>query len=74
MGEIEARIRWRRSALVVLFACAPAFAQLSKEAKDPGLDSTPIEIPAVVAKAPRPITSMDLLRVRNLYGIAASRP
>jgi dipeptidyl aminopeptidase/acylaminoacyl peptidase len=72
VGRIETGILRRRSALLLLFACTPAVAQLYKEEKGPGLDPTPLEIPAVVAKASRPITSMDLLTVRDLYGIALS--
>jgi len=61
-----------RLALLALLAAAPAFAQLYKEEKGPGLDPTPIEIPAAISAPPRSITSMDLLSIRDLYGVAIS--
>ncbi|HEY7114347.1 MAG TPA: hypothetical protein VIA45_15560, partial [Thermoanaerobaculia bacterium] len=52
-------------------AAVPVCAQLYKEEKGPGLDPTPIEIPAS-PPAPRSITSMDLLSIRDLYGVSIS--
>ena len=41
----------RRLALLLFLAAAAVFAQLYKEEKGPGLDPTPIEIPAAVSTA-----------------------
>jgi dipeptidyl aminopeptidase/acylaminoacyl peptidase len=58
--------------LVLLFAATPALAQMYREEKGPGLDPTPIVIPAPPAGAPRAITSRDLLSIRDLYGVSIS--
>jgi dipeptidyl aminopeptidase/acylaminoacyl peptidase len=68
----ERRIRPWASTLVLLLAAAPALAQLYRELKGPGLDSTPIEIPAALAGKARPITPRDLLEIRDLFGVSIS--
>ena len=39
---------------------------------DPGFDSAPVEIPSILKTAPRPVTSMDLLTLREVQGISIS--
>ena len=65
-------MRSGRWALLLALGAAPAFAQLYKEEKGPGLDPTPIEIPAAAPTAPRPIMSKDLLSIRDLHGVSIS--
>jgi dipeptidyl aminopeptidase/acylaminoacyl peptidase len=39
---------------------------------DPGFDPEPVEIPTVAKTAPRPVTSMDLLTLRDIRGLQIS--
>jgi len=57
--------------LIIVFPLATS-AQTEKTDDGPGFDSTPVEIPAVHKTAPRPVTSMDLLTLRDLHGIQIS--
>jgi len=45
---------------------------VSAQTKAPGFDPTPVEIPDVKKMVPRAVTSMDLLNLRDLYGIQIS--
>jgi len=56
--------------LIIVFPVAAA-AQLEKT-DIAGFDPTPIEIPDIHKTAPRPVTSMDLLTLRDLHGIQIS--
>jgi dipeptidyl aminopeptidase/acylaminoacyl peptidase len=60
------------SSLSLLCLCAPLVAQLYKEETGPGLDPTPIVIPPFEKKTARPITTRDLLSIRDLYGVSIS--
>jgi dipeptidyl aminopeptidase/acylaminoacyl peptidase len=51
-----------------LFFNHSALAQLT----GPGFDPTPVEIPNIQKTVPRPVTSMDLLKLRDLHGIRIS--
>ena len=57
--------------LAILFPLrAPA--QIERPDSGPGFDPTPVEIPDIHKTTPRPITSMDLLTLRDLHGIQIS--
>jgi len=61
----------RNAALVCvlsLFFNHSALAQLT----GPGFDPTPVEIPNIPKTMPHPVTSMDLLKLRDLHGIQIS--
>jgi dipeptidyl aminopeptidase/acylaminoacyl peptidase len=45
---------------------------MSETGVDVGFDPTPVEIPAVARIAPRPVTSMDLLTLRDFHGMQIS--
>jgi Tol biopolymer transport system component len=49
----------------------PCFAQ-AQSGIDPGFDSDPVEIPTAAKTAPRAVTSMDLLTLRDIHGIQLS--
>ena len=57
--------------LIIVFPLA-ALAQIEKPDNGPGFDPTPVEIPDIHKTAPRPVTSMDLLTLRDLHGIQIS--
>jgi dipeptidyl aminopeptidase/acylaminoacyl peptidase len=57
--------------LAVAFPLTP-LAQIENPATGPGFDPTPVEIPDINRTAPRPITSMDLLTLRDIHGIQIS--
>ncbi len=57
--------------LIVVLPLA-AVAQQETLGSCPGFDPTPVEIPDIDKTAPRPITSMDLLKLRDLHGIQIS--
>jgi dipeptidyl aminopeptidase/acylaminoacyl peptidase len=57
--------------LIIVFALE-ALAQIEKPDSGPGFDPTPVEIPDIPRTAPRPVTSMDLLTLRDLHGIQIS--
>ncbi len=62
-------LRW---GLVFVLALASGISVLAQDTGGPGFDSTPVQIPAVVKAAPRPLTSMDLLTIRDLHGLSIS--
>jgi dipeptidyl aminopeptidase/acylaminoacyl peptidase len=64
----------RRGFAALWLLASPAIAQLYREEKGPGLDPSPIEIPAAPpAGAPsRSITTRDLVSIRDLYGVSIS--
>lgn len=53
--------------LLILHCISPAQAGIN-----PGFDPKPVETPDVPKTAPRPVTSMDLLMLRDLHGIQMS--
>jgi dipeptidyl aminopeptidase/acylaminoacyl peptidase len=57
--------------LIIVFPLA-TLAQIGKADSGPGFDPTPVEIPDVRKTALRPVTSMDLLTLRDLHGIQIS--
>src|SRR6266700_1135530 len=59
------------SALFVLLAasCIPASPQ---DAGGPGFDTSPVQIPILSKTLPRPVTSLDLLTIRDLHGLSIS--
>ena len=57
--------------LAITFAVFPQVDAHELEA-GPGFDPTPVVIPLVARIAPRAITSMDLLTLRDLHGIQIS--
>ena len=57
--------------LMLVFPLA-ALAQIEKPDSGPGFDPTPVEIPDIHKTAPRPVTSMDLLTLRDFHGIQIS--
>jgi dipeptidyl aminopeptidase/acylaminoacyl peptidase len=59
-------------ALVGLLISSPLSAQLMKEQPGPGLDSTALAIPLVAQTTRRPVTSLDLLTLRDLHGVSIS--
>jgi len=46
--------------------------QIPSEVRGPGFDPTPVRIPSIVNEVRRPITSMDLLTIRDLKGVQIS--
>jgi dipeptidyl aminopeptidase/acylaminoacyl peptidase len=56
---------------VIVFPLA-TLAQIEKPDSGPGFDPTPLEIPEIHKTALRPMTSMDLLQLRDLHGIQIS--
>jgi dipeptidyl aminopeptidase/acylaminoacyl peptidase len=65
----------RRSPKVGLLCVLGLAFQISSFAQSdsgPGFDPTPVDIPAAVKTPPRPITSMDLLTLRDLHGMQIS--
>jgi len=60
------------SALFVLLAasCIPASPQ---DAGGPGFDTSPVQIPILSKTLPRPVTSLDLLTIRDLHGLSITR-
>ena len=59
--------------LCLLMVIIPAAALAQIEKTDiAGFDPTPVEIPDIHRTAPRPVTSMDLLTMRDLHGIQIS--
>lgn len=46
--------------------------QIQSEVRGPGFDPTPVQIPPIVNEVRRPITSMDLLTIRDLKGVQIS--
>lgn len=55
----------------MLSAVLPPFT-VAQEGIDPGFDPATMEIPSVPKTAPRPVTSMDLLTLREVQGISIS--
>ena len=70
----------RNSCLILLLSALTCLAvgqsatqlTLSEAGVEVGFDPTPVEIPAVTKAAPRPVTSMDLLTLRDFHGIQIS--
>ena len=69
----------RKSALRLLRATSPFFFVLAlyrsswgQTGLDPGFDPDPVAIPEVAQTAPRPVTSMDLLKLRDIEGLQLS--
>jgi dipeptidyl aminopeptidase/acylaminoacyl peptidase len=62
-----------RTTLLVFisFVILPPVA-MTQEGIDPGFDADPVEIPSVPKTAPRRVTSMDLLTLREVQGISIS--
>jgi dipeptidyl aminopeptidase/acylaminoacyl peptidase len=56
---------------VALAQSAQQFAD-AEAGVDVGFDPTPVEIPSVPKTAPRPVTSMDLLMLRDIHGMQIS--
>ncbi len=54
-------------ALRLLFIVLPS-AAWAQPADEPGFDPRPVEIPTIQKTAPRPVTSMDLLLLRDFHG------
>ncbi len=50
----------------------PATAGAQRHVNGAGFDPAPLEIPVVPKAPPRPISSMDLLTIRDLYGVRIS--
>jgi dipeptidyl aminopeptidase/acylaminoacyl peptidase len=57
--------------LVIVFPIA-VLAQVEKLEKGPRFDPTPVEVHDIHKTLPRPVTSMDLLTLRDLHGIQIS--
>jgi dipeptidyl aminopeptidase/acylaminoacyl peptidase len=57
------------ASLLVIVAYLGADAQVGN---GPGFDPTPVTIPAPEKAAPHPVTSMDLLSIRDLHGVRIS--
>jgi dipeptidyl aminopeptidase/acylaminoacyl peptidase len=55
-----------------VLAIALPFSAFAENGNGPSFDPTPVEIPSIQKTAPRPVTSMDLLRLRDLHGIRIS--
>jgi dipeptidyl aminopeptidase/acylaminoacyl peptidase len=64
------RIRVAVFTLVIAAGCVAANAQT--EVKGVGFDSTPLELSDVQQAKARPVTSMDLLTIRDLHGVQIS--
>lgn len=60
-------IVWLFLLVTALQCSAPAQAGI-----DPGFDAVPVEIPDIQKTMPRPVTSMDLLTLRDIHGIQIS--
>ena len=56
-------------ALVIAF---PVLAWAQQNNNGPSFDPTPVEIPNIQKTSLRPVTSMDLLKLRDLHGIQIS--
>ena len=68
-------LRSRKICCFLVFAVAfpfSAWAQLEKPDNGPGFDRTPVELPDIHKTTPHPVTSMDLLSLRDLHGIRIS--
>ena len=62
----------RNAALICLLCIAFDSSALAQMDTGPGFDPTPVEIPNIQKAAPRAVTSMDLLNLRDLHGIQIS--
>ena len=69
----DMRLNGLRTGLLIyiLSAVLPSLAA-AQAGIDPGFDSDPVEIPSLPKTAPRPVTSMDLLTLRDVQGISIS--
>ena len=57
---------------VVLFLLIPVLVRAQRDVAPPGFDSSPLEIKRVTKTTPRPITSRDLLTIRDITGVQIS--
>jgi dipeptidyl aminopeptidase/acylaminoacyl peptidase len=57
---------------LLLLSLIPSTSSVYAEATVPGFDPTPLEISHVAKTAPRPITNMDLLTMRDVIGLQIS--
>lgn len=62
----------QNAALLCLLSLAFHLSARAQTDTGPGFDSTPVEIPNIQKTVPRPVTSMDLLKLRDLHGIQIS--
>ncbi len=62
----------RTCATICLLVSVPALAAPAQSRNAPHFDPTPVEIPSVAKTAPRRVTSIDLLKIRECYGISIS--
>ena len=58
--------------LLIIVIPLATLAQIEKPDSGPGFDPTPVEIPDIHRTALRPVTSMDLLKLRDLHDIQIS--
>src|ERR1700716_3875492 len=65
------RHRHKMSVLCALAMALPVVAW-AQQNNGPGFDPTPVEIPDIQKAARRPVTSMDLLTLRDLHGVQIS--
>ncbi|HEX2711336.1 MAG TPA: prolyl oligopeptidase family serine peptidase, partial [Candidatus Acidoferrales bacterium] len=63
------RYRFAILCLLITTCCFPVLAQT---VEGPGFDARPVEIPAAVQTTKRPVTSRDLLSLRDLHGVQIS--
>jgi dipeptidyl aminopeptidase/acylaminoacyl peptidase len=64
--------RFRSRITCVFFAMTLPLAAFAQRENAPGFDPIPVELPEVPKTAQRPLTSMDLLTLRDLHGIQIS--
>ncbi len=62
----------RKIGVASLLSVAFQFSAMAQIEKGPGFDPTPIEIPKIPKTTPRPVTNMDLLKLRDFYGTQIS--
>lgn len=62
----------RETVFVCLVSIAFPLSAFGQLYNGPGFDPTPVEIPSVQRTAPRSVTSMDLLKLRDFHGIQIS--
>jgi dipeptidyl aminopeptidase/acylaminoacyl peptidase len=66
------RIEYLRYAIMVCLLLSWQALIVAQQAEKAGFDDTPLRIPTIVKDSPRPVTSMDLLRLRDLHGVSIS--
>jgi dipeptidyl aminopeptidase/acylaminoacyl peptidase len=70
-NEVNVSYVRRLGAWLLLVVALHCFAS-AQTGIDPGFDAEPVEIPTVGNTAPRPVTSMDLLTLRDIRGLQIS--